>query len=246
MKLFCFLFILTAGLLYLRKRDERWIHVLMLAIGWLPVVGLMAHGLALLTRGSQIRYDEWFLVSDQALGDPAFRMGRLLLAHPWLNAIATLDYHLFISIAFCVVTLALLQNRFRDAYRAFLAMTISCLAAGLVYAAMPASGPHYAFAGFPFHEPVIIQPAVLHLWAAPNCLPSNHLALALLCCAFVWRWRAGRIAGMVHVGLTVVSTLGLGEHYCVDLVAAVPYSMFCYWASGLAFRPHAKLELVRS
>ena len=32
----------------------------------------------------------------------------------------------------------------------------------------------------------------------------------------------------------------MGEHYAVDLIAAVPYAMFCHWSSGLPFRHRVK------
>lgn len=63
------------------------------------------------------------------------------------------------------------------------------------------------------------------LSCAPNAMPSLHLAGALL----IWwncgasRW--GRVLAAVYLVLTVVATLGFGEHYVVDLIVAVPYSL---------------------
>lgn len=53
-----------------------------------------------------------------------------------------------------------------------------------------------------------------------------HLACALLifwCCAALPRWV--RAASAVYLALTVLATLGFGEHYAVDLVVAVPYAL---------------------
>jgi hypothetical protein len=53
-----------------------------------------------------------------------------------------------------------------------------------------------------------------------------HIACALLicwCCEALPRWV--RTAAAVYLALTMLATLGFGEHYVVDLVAALPYAM---------------------
>lgn len=57
-----------------------------------------------------------------------------------------------------------------------------------------------------------------------NAMPSLHFAWA----AILWRSTAGarasiRVTAGTLVLLTVVATIGLGEHYVVDLIAAVPF-----------------------
>ena len=61
---------------------------------------------------------------------------------------------------------------------------------------------------------------------ARNCMPSLHLASALA----VWwnsrlwaRW--GRMLAGLFLCATIFATLALGEHYLVDLVVAVPFTM---------------------
>ena len=240
MKAYGLLCLITMALLYYRGRDARWLHLGLVAIIWVPLVGTLARGLVVLTRISTERYDEWFLLSDRFLGSPAFAVGRLLARYPYLHLIALFDYQLYLAAAFGIVVLMFARVGAAQGYRAFLAMLISALASIFFYAVLPASGPRYAFAAFPLVEPIISQPHLLHLWAPPNCLPSNHMSLALLVAAFAWRWKAGRVLGVLHVALTVIATLGLGEHYAVDLIAAVPYAMFCHWSSGLPFRHRVK------
>jgi hypothetical protein len=60
--------------------------------------------------------------------------------------------------------------------------------------------------------------------AGRNCMPSMHLTWAML----LWvnskgwlRWITG-----AYVLLTVLSTLATGEHYVLDLVAAIPWTWF--------------------
>jgi hypothetical protein len=71
----------------------------------------------------------------------------------------------------------------------------------------------------------LLFPAVGPRWigqaAARNCFPSMHVAWA----AFFWMYTSDKwklaMAGVLAV--TVAATIGLGEHYFVDLVAAIPF-----------------------
>jgi hypothetical protein len=62
--------------------------------------------------------------------------------------------------------------------------------------------------------------------APRNCMPSLHLAGALV----IWwnsrlwpRW--GRLLAGLFLWATIFSTLALGEHYLVDLVVALPFTL---------------------
>jgi hypothetical protein len=56
-------------------------------------------------------------------------------------------------------------------------------------------------------------------------MPSLHLVVALLVAASVWPlgWSL-RIAGVAFIALTVLATLGFGEHYAIDLLLAIPFA----------------------
>jgi hypothetical protein len=103
-------------------------------------------------------------------------------------------------------------------------------AAYALYNILPATGPCYIFgAAFPDRLPTAAQ-AGLQMTvvgaAARNAIPSMHLACALLIlwtCRPLGPWVRGGAA--VFLILTVLATLGFGEHYVVDLVAAVPYAL---------------------
>jgi hypothetical protein len=95
-----------------------------------------------------------------------------------------------------------------------------------LYNILPAAGPYYAFGlAFPSHLP---QATGLHTIplgdVARNAFPSMHVTCALLIfwnCRRLPRWvRAG---SAIYLALTALAALGLGEHYLIDLVAAVPY-----------------------
>lgn len=82
---------------------------------------------------------------------------------------------------------------------------VSTLGAFVLFTICPAVGP--ALVGNPD--------------AAPNCIPSMHVGMALL--GLVYIRRSLRWAALIFVLLTAVSTISTGEHYMVDVVAAVPY-----------------------
>ncbi len=55
-----------------------------------------------------------------------------------------------------------------------------------------------------------------------DCMPSLHLAWALLLWIYSGRWL--RIPMLIFAVLTAAATVGLGEHYAIDLVAALPFT----------------------
>jgi membrane-associated phospholipid phosphatase len=104
--------------------------------------------------------------------------------------------------------------------------------------AFPMSGPYYAFKGFPWRMPN--APAhVLHMTAPPNCMPSDHITMALLILYFSWRWYPARLLAAAYLLLIVLSTLGSGEHYMIDLIAAVPFTCLVIYLGGVN-REHAR------
>jgi len=73
----------------------------------------------------------------------------------------------------------------------------------------------------------MIFPAVGPAWvgvadAPRNCVPSLHLTWALLLILYI----PGRLRllAIIFAVLTACATLGLGQHYIIDLIAAVPYT----------------------
>jgi hypothetical protein len=102
----------------------------------------------------------------------------------------------------------------------------------LFYNLFPACGPLYVFGqGFPFHPlPIAIvsrlalAPAAISGWR--NAMPSLHLAWTLL----AWWYSKGlswieRLVAFAFLALTVLATLGTGEHWFVDLIVAFPYAL---------------------
>jgi hypothetical protein len=98
----------------------------------------------------------------------------------------------------------------------------------LLYNVLPAAGPFYVFGkAFPNHLPQAPALQMVLLGdVARNAMPSMHLA-----CALLIFWNCHRLPLWVYVGsavylvLTALAALGLGEHYTIDLVTAVPFAL---------------------
>ena len=93
-----------------------------------------------------------------------------------------------------------------------------------VFFIYPAMGPRYAFPSFPeMPASVPLTPALLY--GIPNAMPSLHVSTALLTFFLArpsrWlRWTTG-----VYLVMTVLAVFATGEHYMVDAVVAIPYSL---------------------
>jgi hypothetical protein len=112
-------------------------------------------------------------------------------------------------------------------------ITIAGVAGYVCYYILPAIGPRQAF-GKAFAD-VLATPlstgATLHVERnlPRNCMPSLHLTWVLMV-----YWRMGdprrRILAGAFVALTVLATIGSGEHYLVDLMVAVAFASAIRWA----------------
>jgi hypothetical protein len=103
-------------------------------------------------------------------------------------------------------------------------------AAALLYSVTPVTGPVYALgAAFPDQLAPLLRRAPVALatpggvFAPRNAFPSFHLTWALVALLLSWRfgWPA-RIGFGLFALLIAAATLALGEHYLIDLVAALP------------------------
>ena len=128
---------------------------------------------------------------------------------------------------------------------------IACgFAAALLYAITPVTGPAYALAkAFPHQVDALLAQAPTWLATAPgqfaprNAFPSFHLAWALMAALLCWRQSLPvRAAFGVYAGLIAAATLALGEHYLVDLVAALPVlaAIFALCIEGVSWRAPAR------
>jgi PAP2 superfamily len=178
-------------------------------------------------------YDAFLLAFDGGLGfQPSFVLGRLLPEASTAWGLTTVIYYA-LPLAACILYASHLASERAGKPQSvrILALFLSLMVLGFAqYGIYPAVGPKHAYAAlYPWNPPALAQIAIqpISVPDAPrNCMPSLHLAGALV----VWwnsrlwpRW--GRLVAALFLGATVFSTLALGEHYLVDLVVALPFTL---------------------
>ena len=174
-------------------------------------------------------YDAFLLAFDGGLGfQPSFVLGRILPEGSNAWGLTTAVYYA-LPLAACILYAS---HRARERQSVLiLALFLSLMLVGFAqYGIYPAVGPVHAFGAlYPWHPPLLTQIAIQPMTvpnAPRNCMPSLHLAGALV----IWwnsrlwpRW--GRLLAGLFLWVTIFSTLALGEHYLVDLVVALPFTL---------------------
>jgi membrane-associated phospholipid phosphatase len=188
---------------------------------------------------------------------PAAYLQELLADKPYtrfLDAVATLLYvsHFVTPLMVAVV----IWQRKKQAYWPFVIGLVALSFAGFAtYMFFPAAPPWWAHEYGYLPEPVdparFIFPSLTVL-ASPNAvaaMPSLHCAFpayfALFC---VWLWRSPRAYLLFLLPLGIgFSTIYLGHHYVVDIVAGYLYGIVFFllavwWAGGLWQRQRLEVE----
>jgi hypothetical protein len=185
-----------------------------------------------LGRTVQIRYDQYAYSMDRAIGTPSFAIGRYLAAHALAEVGLTFTYNTLLPASWIMCAAYLWHVGVYEAKRVLAALLTALVLAAPIYVLLPVSGPRYAFSQFPNDPPHDLAPRVIALTTPPNGMPSVHMTIALLLLWYSRKWKMGFVAGGLYALCTVASTLGLGEHYVVDLLAAVPFALLILWLSG--------------
>lgn len=160
-----------------------------------------------------------------------FLMGQLFWSWPWVRFVCLVIY-IALPLPLALVYAAQLRRKRENALAVMLAFLLTGPLGVLFYNMLPACGPVHVFTSvFPWHPPSIVD--VMHMHVVPvlipgarNAIPSLHMAWVLL----VW-WNSKGLArwvraiALLFVVLTVMATLGTGEHYFIDLVVAFPFSL---------------------
>lgn len=178
---------------------------------------------------------------DGSLGiQLSFLAGRLILWSKPLTRLILLCYYALPAALLLVYAQRLTRN-VDVAATAFLAFFVVGPVGVLFYNLVPACGPIYLVgSAFPAHpasaaqlRQIMLQPAAIA--GARNAFPSLHFAWALLAYRYSMglpRWT--RLLLLTFLIGTVIATLALGEHYFVDLVAALPFALMI--EAGCALR----------
>ena len=156
-------------------------------------------------------YDATLYRADRSLGLDAFAWIRIVYAHHWLFE-AMIAVYVLLPI---VMALGWVIER---SIPMLIAMGVAPVFALGIYLIVPAVGPMHAFS----RGTLLPLDAVAHL--VRNCFPSMHLTWALLV-ALNARKRYWKAFAWSFVALTCMATIGSGEHYVVDLIAAVPFCL---------------------
>ena len=208
-----------------QKRTEWMLVVTTLA---LPVNALAEWCANQLDRIRPLKYDLYVYRIDALLGQPSFAIGRVVEHHTSLKILVSVSYGLLaimIPLTFAAYLWLVSEAESLVLARAFL---LDFFLAVPIYLVIPVCGPAFAFPDFPFNEQQNIPPHLIPIAAAPNGIPSVHMASALLIFWFLRRWRWGLVVGGGFAMLTAFATLGSGQHYLVDLICAVPYAVAVY------------------
>jgi hypothetical protein len=161
----------------------------------------------------------------------SFLMGQLFWKWLWLRFVCLVIY-IALPLPLALVYAAQLRRKKENALAVMLAFLVTGPVGVLFYNMLPACGPVHVFgAAYPFHPlatadamRMIVVPVLLK--GARNAIPSLHMTWVLL----VWwnsrglaRWVRG--IALLFLVLTAMATLGIGEHYFIDLVVAFPFSL---------------------
>jgi hypothetical protein len=206
------------------------------------VVPVTSVGLWLTTQIVKRTYDNYFYAFDGLLPIPAARiLAQFCASHPWAWAASTLVYSCFLLVL-CIFT-ALQWHHYREVPARVLSRWVVATLLGYgLYFCLPGVGPGVAFYGASApHFDSLPSPYQVELTllggfegAPRNAMPSLHatwaflIALAALRMAF---WV--RIFGAFYAIATAIVTLGLQEHYLIDLIVAMPLAVAVHAGTGL-------------
>ena len=219
------------------RKDKRWDYMLVASVLIIPVSTL---GMEIARRLSGLvpyKYDEYAFVFDARFGELSFRLGQLFARSLWLQTVFAAIYNMLPLGFLGVYGAHLWKATNEEAVEVLRTYILLFLLIVPLYLVFPVCGPLYAFPDFPFRMPAHLVPHPLLLDAAPNGVPSGHVAAALATFYYSRRWKIGLILSSVFVVCTMIATLESGEHYLFDLICAVPFTaLVIYVSHGLRRR----------
>ncbi len=178
-------------------------------------------------------FDLYLYTFDSSFGfQPSFVLGRLFHRSAAIRDLCYLTYQT-LPLAMALVYLGYLDARASQPNWRLLQLFLATGIVGwLFYNFVPATGPRYAFPGaFPYGVPSRAFAGSLERISVStefprNAIPSLHVAWVLLLwwsCRPFARW--ARAASLCYLLVTLIATMGIGEHYFVDLIAAIPFAL---------------------
>jgi hypothetical protein len=174
-------------------------------------------------------YDLHLYAFDSRLGFEASSIvARWFDEFPLLRPVCAAGYQALPLIQVAVLTIYLRRDRKFPIFPV-LVFGLAGLEAPVLYRILPAVGPVHVFGpqfAYRVHEITGMAATLPTDATPPNSMPSLHFAWALL---ILWNMprqnRAAVVGAAAFLGLITLATLGLGEHYLVDLIVAVPFAV---------------------
>ena len=176
-------------------------------------------------------FDTYLYAFDCSFGPPgSFLLGGMFASWPGLKSLASSAYNLLplAMAAFCGLQVA---NPRLSPSNIMTQFTVAAGVGWVLYLVYPAVGPRYAFPGvYPANPPLLSALRIDMIRpfsdAPRNCMPSLHTAWALLIVSNSRPFASWvRLLAKIFLLLTLLATLGLGEHYLIDLVVAFPFAL---------------------
>jgi PAP2 superfamily len=160
-----------------------------------------------------VTLDAALFAIDARFGLSALAVARSIDSRPWLTSLLALGYdHSVVAIA---IIWSIERNlALRRAWIIGSALVLVC------YQFVPACGPAWLFSNFPW---TATQQAI-DPFAWRNCFPSMHISWPLLALLNT-RSRALKGGIAAYLTLTAMATITAGQHYFVDLAAAIPFCL---------------------
>ena len=188
-------------------------------------------GIPILSIANTIRpekFDGILYRFDAGFGvQPSFLIGQIFASSRMVHGF---EYAIYVSLALPVGLLYIghLRHNVKWPIDVLQALLVNSLIGYLLFWVFPAAGPSFAFPqSYPLHSPALsamgVKPIVFD--ALPNAMPSVHVSTALLIWFNCRPWPRGRLLALAFLVCTILSTLGLGEHYLVDVIVAFPYAL---------------------
>ena len=188
--------------------------------------------LDLMEKLRPLTFDLYLYSFDASLGMQAsFVLGTFVFKSAWIYN-TTLLLYIALPIPLAVVFAGNIVRNRKHALCIALAFLLAGPLGLFFYNMLPALGPVHIFqTQFPGHPlsmadaaRMVVEPITVK--GTRNAMPSLHMAWILL----AW-WNACGLRKVerwivyLFVFFTVLSTLGLGEHYLIDLVVAYPFAL---------------------
>ncbi len=194
--------------------------------------------------------DVYLLIFDGTLHfQPSLLMGRLFEKLPLLRHIS-IYFYFALPLLIALVYVEQLRLSRKRAMVTLLIFFFGAVIGDAFYNFYPACGPisllgrQFPNLEFPFARisSIVLEPVPIR--GARNAMPSMHMAWVIL----AW-WLSENLSrwvkaiGLFFLLFTFTATLGTGEHYFIDLVVALPFSLSLYAVFALDLAPTSRERL---